>query len=98
MGTLCNFVQDENKPIEYVSDGMIVILNFKTEDDTWAKPISIHDGNILKKAIQMFMESIGFPNRKIKKAIYETDSSELNLKSKISEIGINYAGNIIVYF
>ena len=38
--------------------GAIIILNFKTEDYKWAKPISIHDGNILLKGIQMFKESI----------------------------------------
>ena len=38
--------------------GSIIILNFRTEDYKWAKPISIHDGNILLKGIQMFKESI----------------------------------------
>ena len=47
MGVLC--FEDENPTIEYVSEGNIVILNFKTQDDSWAKPISIHDGNILKR-------------------------------------------------
>ena len=97
MGKICDI---GSKPVDdpYVQEGAIVILNFKTEDDTWAKPISIHDGNNLRKAIQMFMEAIGLPNRRIKKAVYETDSTELNIKSKISELNINYGGNIIILF
>ena len=94
MGLLC--FEEENKPIEYVSEGTIVILNFKTQDDAWAKPICIHDGNILQKGVQMFMEAIGFQNRKFKKAIYEADSSVLNLKTKISDLNINFSSNIIV--
>ena len=96
MGVLC--FEDENQTIEYVSEGNIVILNFKTQDDSWAKPISIHDGNILKKGVQMFMESIGSPQKKFKKAVYEPNSAELNLKSKISDLNINFTSNIIIHF
>ena len=38
--------------------GSIIVLNFGAEDYKWAKPISIHDGNILLKGIQVFEESI----------------------------------------
>ena len=100
MGMLC--CQDDlnnilSKPIEYVPERLIVILNFKTPDDVWSKPISIHDGNILAKGIQMFLESTGLPNRNIKKVVYEGDSSVLNIKKKISELNINYSSNIIIY-
>ena len=97
MGSACDLSRDE-KPIEYVSDGSIVILNFRTPSDEWARPISLHDGNILKKGIQMFQEAIGMTERKIKKAVYEPNNTDLNLKKKINELDINYASNIVVYF
>ena len=97
MGSACDLSRNEG-PIEYVSEGSIIILNFKTPDDSWAKPISLHDGNILKKGIQMFQEAIGMTERKIKRAIYEPNNSDLNLRKKIYELDINYASNIIVYF
>ena len=98
MGSACDLSRKKEGPIEYVSDGTIVILNFKTPDDSWAKPISLHDGNILKKGIQMFQESIGMTERRIKRAVYEPNNIELNLNKKINELDINYASNIIVYF
>ncbi len=98
MGSACDLSRKKEGPIEYVSDGTIVILNFKTPDDSWAKPISLHDGNILKKGIQMFQESIGMTEGRIKRAVYEPNNTELNLNKKIYELDINYASNIIVFF
>ena len=98
MGSACDLSRKKEGPIEYVSDGTIVILNFKTPDDSWAKPISLHDGNILKKGIQMFQESIGITEGRIKRAVYEPNNTELNLNKKIYELDINYASNIIVFF
>ena len=46
----------------------------------------------------MFQEAIGMTERKIKRAIYEPNNSDLNLRKKIYELDINYASNIIVYF
>ena len=60
--------------------------------------ISIHDGNILLKGIQMFKESINLTNARVKNAFYELTSSPLNLYTKIRELNINYSSNIIVYF
>ena len=98
MGSACDLSRKKEGPIEYVSDGTIVILNFKTPNDSWAKPISLHDGNILKKGIQMFQESIGMTEGRIKRAVYEPNNTELNLNKKIYELDINYASNIIVFF
>ena len=98
MGSACDLSRKKEGPIEYVSDGTIVILNFKTPDDSWARPISLHDGNILKKGIQMFQESIGMTEGRIKRAVYEPNNTELNLNKKIYELDINYASNIIVFF
>ena len=98
MGSACDLSRKKEGPIEYVSDGTIVILNFKTPDDSWAKSISLHDGNILKKGIQMFQESIGMTEGRIKRAVYEPNNTELNLNKKIYELDINYASNIIVFF
>ena len=98
MGSACDLSRKKEGPIEYVSDGTIVILNFKTPDDSWARPISLHDGNILKKGIQMFQESIGMTEGRIKRAVYEPNNTELNLNKKIYELNINYASNIIVFF
>ena len=98
MGSACDLSRKKEGPIEYISDGTIVILNFKTPDDSWAKPISLHDGNILKKGIQMFQESIGMTEGRIKRAVYEPNNTELNLNKKIYELDINYASNIIVFF
>ena len=98
MGSACDLSRKKEGPIEYVSDGTIVILNFKTPDDSWAKPISLHDGNILKKGIQMYQESIGMTEGRIKRAVYEPNNTELNLNKKIYELDINYASNIIVFF
>ncbi len=97
MGSACDLSRKEG-PVEYVSSGSIVILNFITPDATWARPISLHDENILKKGIQMFQESIGMTERRIKRAVYEPNNIELNLNKKINELDINYASNIIVYF
>ena len=98
MGSACDLSRKKEGPITYVSDGSIVILNFRTLEDSWAKPISLHDGNILKKGIQMFQESIGMTEKRIKKAVYEPNNTELNLTKKIYELDINYASNIVVYF
>ena len=97
MGTICNMDKTEPK-FEYVSEGSIIILNFRTEDATWAKPISIHEGNVLLKGIQMFKDSIGMSARKVKKAIYEVDNRQLNLRTKINILNIDNSHNIIVYF
>ena len=97
MGNIC-FQEEKEREIPYVNEGTIIILNFRTEDDKWAKPISIHDGNILLKGIQMFKESINLTNARVKNAFYELTSSPLNLYTKIRELNINYSSNIIVYF
>ena len=100
MGMLCSQGDPNNiisETIPYVTERVVVILNFKTPDDAWSKPISIHDENILAKGIQMFLESARIPNKSIKKAVYEGDSSVLNIKKKISELNINYSSNIIIY-
>ena len=97
MGVICNLFGEEEKD-PYLQEGPVVIINFKTENDSWAKPISIHNENSLKTAIQLFKQAIGFPDRKIKKAVYGKDGSELNLKQKISELNIDFSSDIIVYF
>ena len=83
--------------IKYINKGNIVIINFRTEDDSLWKPISIHDENNLKKGILMFREATGLPNRKIKKAVSELDSTELELNSKICDLNLNYSSRIIFY-
>ena len=97
MGNLC--VQDQiiKKP-EYINEGTIVILRFETEDTLISKAISLHDGNILLTGICMFLESVNLSFRRCKKIIYELDGRELNPKSKISDLNLNYSSNIILSF
>ena len=94
--SLCSQWKEE-KDIPYDSNGNIIILNFRTNEESYGKPISIHDENILKKAIQLYRQSLG-KNNKIKDAVYELTSSKLNLYSKINELNIDYSGTILVTF
>ncbi len=94
--SLCSQWKEE-KDIPYDSNGNIIILNFRTNEESYEKPISIHDENILKKAIQLYRQSLG-KNNKIKDAVYELTSSKLNLYSKINELNIDYSGTILVTF
>ena len=97
MGVSLCYQWKEEKDIPYDSNGNIIILNFRTNEESYEKPISIHDENILKKAIQLYRQSLG-KNNKIKDAVYELTSSKLNLYSKINELNIDYSGTILVTF
>ena len=58
----------------------------------------IHGQSLYLSMTEIFQEAIGMTERKIKRAIYEPNNSDLNLRKKIYELDINYASNIIVYF
>ena len=89
---------NENKiPSEIRTDGLLINVYFRAENDTHARTVHIHDENSLRVAIQVFMRNTGKVGR-IKKAIYELNSKTLNLNSKLKDLNIDFSSNIIVYF
>ena len=82
---------------QYVSSGNVITMNFRVETGEFQRSIKIHEENTLKKSIQMYQEQIGKKNVRIKKAIYEPDSKELSLSTKLKDLNINFADVIIVY-
>ena len=87
MGAMANICKP--KEIIYITEGKIISLNFRDENGDMKK-ISIHEGNILRKAIEMYQEAINKTNSRIIKAVYEPNNTKLPLDKKISELNINY--------
>ena len=81
----------------YLSSGNVITVNFRDETGEFQRSIKIHEENTLKKSIQMYQEQIAKINLHIKKAIYEPDSRELSLRTKLKDLNINFGGVIIVY-
>lgn len=94
MGAMANICKP--KEIIYITEGKIISLNFRDENGDMKK-ISIHEGNILRKAIEMYQEAINKSNSRIIKVVYEPDQTKLSLNKKISELNINFNETIIVY-
>ena len=85
-------------PEEYISDGKIIDINFRAEDEEFIKKISIHEVNTLRKAIEIYQDSINKNGLRIKKAVYEPNNSNLTLNKKLNEFDIDFNNVIIVYF
>ena len=81
----------------YLTSGNVITVNFRDETGEFQRSIKIHEENTLKKSIQMYQEKIGKKNLHIKKAIYEPDSRELSLSTKLKDLNINFGDIIIVY-
>ena len=93
--SVCN--QCNQYPVEYVEDGNLLDIYFRENKEEYPKKITVHDENILRKAIEIYQEEINKNGLKIQKAIYEPDKSKLPLNKKLCELTINFSNTIIVY-
>ena len=91
--TICYEIKGIPEPS---SQGEVKTINFRTENDSYARSISIPNENVLITAINEFLKSSG-KNGKIRKALYELDSRNLGLYTKIKDLNIDFSSNIIVY-
>ena len=78
--------------------GKIIKVNFRADTEDCDKRITVYEYNTLREAIQTYQKYINKKNLKIKKAIYEPDSTELNLDTPLNVLNINFFHTILVSF
>ena len=95
MGSLASMCKP--KTTIYIQEGIVVNVNFRDHEGKNPKTIRIHEGNTLRKAIEMYQEQINKIGYKIMRAIYEPTQVKLNIDTKIKELNINLSDTIILY-
>ena len=76
--------------------GKVINVNFRADTEDCDKRITVYEYNTLREAIQTYQENIHKENLKIKRAIYEPDSTELNLDTPLNLLNINFNHTIFV--
>ena len=94
--TICSEERSTHKKL--INNGKIISVNFRADTEDYDKKISVYESNTLREAIETYQVQINKGNLKIKKAIYEPDSTELNLDIPLNELNINFAHTILVSF
>ena len=99
MGITNCWIDNTKKAPPYISSGKIITVIFRADiEGCYRKQISIHDENILRKAISMYLESISKQNLDLKKAVYESTSTELPLNKKLKDLDVDFNSAIILFF
>ena len=81
-----------------INTGKVINVNFRADTEDCDKRITVYESNTLRNAIQTYQKQINKENLKIKKAIYEPDSTELNLDTPLNELNINFFHTILISF
>ena len=90
--------EDRSTRKKLINTGKVINVNFRADTEDFDKRISVYESNTLREAIQEYQVQINKENLKIKKAIYEPDSTELNLDNPLNEMNINFFHTILVTF
>ena len=94
--SICSEERSTHKKL--INTGKVINVNFRADTEDYDKKICVYESNTLREAIQIYQTQINKGNLKIKKAIYEPDSTELNLDTLLNELNINFSHTILVSF
>ena len=86
------------KALKTINTGRVINVNFRADTEDFDKKITVYESNTLREAIQVYQEQINKEKSKIKTAIYEPDSTELNLDTPLNELNINFFHTILLTF
>ena len=94
--TICNEERPTHK--NRINTGNVINVIFRADTEDFDKKITVYDSNTLREAIQTYQAQINKGNLKIKKAVYEPDSTELNLDTLLKDLNINFGHTILITF